>query len=90
MNRKIRADIGACVACKTNQEGRQMSANEKDKRIKLPLDMQKAINVCRLAAIVGMFDDTMSKLDDTWYPRELRPVLNEFRYESLESKIEKK
>lgn len=63
---------------------RQMNKKENNKRIKLSMDMQTAINVCRLSAIVGMFYDTMSKLDDTWYPKELRPVLNEFRYESLD------
>jgi phosphoenolpyruvate synthase/pyruvate phosphate dikinase len=65
------------------KEERQMNENENNNRIKLSLDMQNAINVCRLSAIVGMFYDTILKLDDTWYPKELRPALNEFRYETL-------
>lgn len=61
-----------------------MNENENDKRIKLSRKMQYIVNVNRLAAIVGMFDDKMLHLDDRWYPKELRPVLNEFRYETLD------
>lgn len=60
-----------------------MNENEDDKRIKLSLDMQSVVNVSRLAAIVKMFYDTMLGLDDMWYPEELRPALDEFRYETL-------
>lgn len=60
-----------------------MNENENNKRIKVSRKMQYIVNVNRLSAIVRMFNDTMSNLDDTWYPKELRPVLNEFRYETL-------
>lgn len=61
-----------------------MNANEENKRIKLSRDMQNLVNVSRLSAIVRMFNNTMLELDDRWYPEELRPVLNEFRYETLD------
>lgn len=60
-----------------------MSTNKNHKRIALSKEMQYVVNVNRLSAIIRMFDDTMSNLDDTWYPKELRPALNEFRYETL-------
>ena len=59
-----------------------MNANEDDKRIKLSRNMQAVVNVSRLSA--RTFYDTMLELDDRWYPEELRPVLNEFRYETLD------